>query len=106
MTTPSDHAVPAQVHLKQTPSRGRNALVRWLLAIEWRWNLAPLTARDQDARNIAEVLDFGTPANLAAPKYLVPPFVAGPACTPVGPPPAEEWSGLKEKALADGWKLP
>ncbi|MGO4494162.1 hypothetical protein AB4Y86_18985, partial [Arthrobacter sp. 2YAF22_2] len=61
---------------------------------------------DDATRNIAEVLDFGTPANLAAPKYLVPPFVAGPACTPVGPPPAEEWSGLKEKALADGWKLP
>jgi phospholipase C len=77
-----------------------------LKAIEWRWNLPPLTPRDRAARNIAEVLDFATPANLAAPKYLVPPFVAGPACTPVGPPPAEEWSGLKEKALADGWKLP
>ncbi|MFC8409101.1 alkaline phosphatase family protein [Arthrobacter sp. NPDC057259] len=77
-----------------------------LKAIEWRWNLPSLTPRDQAARNIAEVLDFGTPANLAAPKYFVPPFVAGPACTPVGPPPEEEWSGLKQKALADGWKLP
>lgn len=77
-----------------------------LKAIEWRWNLPPLTPRDKAARNIAEVLDFAVPADLAAPQYLVPPFVAGPACTPVGPPPAEEWSGLKEKALADGWKLP
>lgn len=77
-----------------------------LKAIEWRWNLPPLTPRDSAARNIAEVLDFGAPANLTAPTYLVPPFVAGPACTPVGPPPAEEWSGLKQKALADGWKLP
>ncbi|BCW71552.1 alkaline phosphatase family protein [Arthrobacter sp. NicSoilB8] len=77
-----------------------------LKAIEWRWNLPPLTPRDQEARNIAEVLDFEAPANLTVPTYLVPPFAAGPACTPVGPPPAEEWSGLKEKALADGWTLP
>ena len=76
-----------------------------LKAIEWRWNLAPLTPRDQAARNIAEVLDFSTLPNLAAPSYLVPPFVAGPACTPVGPP-EEEWSGLRDKALADGWELP
>ncbi|WP_347110828.1 alkaline phosphatase family protein [Paenarthrobacter sp. S56] len=76
-----------------------------LKAIEWRWNLAPLTPRDQAARNIAEVLDFSAPPNLAAPTYLVPPFVAGPACTPVGPPEAEEWSGLRDKALADGWKI-
>ncbi|MHB1172677.1 MAG: alkaline phosphatase family protein [Lacisediminihabitans sp.] len=77
-----------------------------LRAIEWRWNLPPLTPRDKAARNIAEVLDFKNPPNLLAPQYLVAPFVAGPACTPVGPPPAEEWSGLKEKALADGWRLP
>jgi phospholipase C len=77
-----------------------------LKAIEWRWNLAPLTPRDKAARNIAEVLDFSGAPNLAAPHYLVPPFVAGPACSPVGPPPAEEWSGLKDKALADGWTLP
>jgi hypothetical protein len=29
-----------------------------LKAIEWRWNLPPLTPRDEAARNIAEVLDF------------------------------------------------
>lgn len=77
-----------------------------LRAIEWRWNLAPLTPRDRAARNIAEVLDFTSPPNLLAPRYLVAPFVAGPACAPVGPPAAEEWSGLKDKALADGWTLP
>jgi len=28
--------------------------------IEWRWDLEPMTARDRDARNLAEVLDFGS----------------------------------------------
>jgi phospholipase C len=76
-----------------------------LKAIEWRWNLPSLTPRDKAARNIAEVLDFSAAPNLGAPMYLVPPFVTGPACAPVGPAPEEEWSGLKQKALADGWKL-
>ncbi|HEY8294745.1 MAG TPA: alkaline phosphatase family protein, partial [Micrococcaceae bacterium] len=77
-----------------------------LKAIEWRWNLPSLTPRDNAARNLAEVLDFSSAPNLAAPHYRVPPFVAGSACTPVGPAPAEEWSGLKQQALADGWILP
>jgi phospholipase C len=76
-----------------------------LKAIEWRWNLPPLTPRDAAARNIAEVLDFTNPPNLLAPRYLVPPFAAGAPCAPVGTPSAEEWSGLKDKALADGWTL-
>lgn len=29
-----------------------------LRMIEWRWNLPPMTARDRNARNLAEVLDF------------------------------------------------
>jgi hypothetical protein len=29
--------------------------------IEWRWGLAPLTLRDANARNLAEVLDFSNP---------------------------------------------
>jgi len=28
--------------------------------IEWRWGLRPMTARDRNARNLAEVLDFST----------------------------------------------
>src|SRR4051812_20489100 len=32
-----------------------------LKMIEWRWGLAPLTQRDANARNLAEVLDFSTP---------------------------------------------
>jgi len=77
-----------------------------LRAIEWRWGLAPLTPRDAGARNIAEVLDFASPPSLAAPRYLVAPFVAGPPCGPAQLESAEEWGGLKNKAIADGWSLP
>ncbi|MEY9951857.1 phospholipase C [Leifsonia sp. EB34] len=77
-----------------------------LKAIEWRFGLPALTPRDAGARNIAEVLDFASAPNPAAPAYTVPPFVAGPACAPVGPPAAEEWAPLKQKAVAEGWTLP
>lgn len=78
-----------------------------LKMIEWRWGLAPLTPRDSAARNIAEVLDFSTPPNLSAPRFVVPPFTAT-ACTPaaVSGPEQSEWAQLKTKALADGWSLP
>jgi hypothetical protein len=26
--------------------------------VEWRWDLAPMTARDRNAQNLAEALDF------------------------------------------------
>ena len=47
--------------------RSRRGRQRWaciehtsvLKMIEWRWALEPLTARDANARNLAEVLDFG-----------------------------------------------
>jgi phospholipase C len=45
-----------------------------LKMIEWRWNLRPLTVRDANANNLAEVLDFDRP-NLTAPRFNVP---AGP----------------------------
>jgi phospholipase C len=77
-----------------------------LKAIEWRFGLPALTPRDAGARNLAEVLDFASPPNPAAPVYTVPPFVAGPACAPAGPPPAEEWAPLRQKAVAEGWSLP
>ncbi|WP_374970484.1 alkaline phosphatase family protein [Terrabacter sp. BE26] len=78
-----------------------------LKAIEWRWGLAPLTPRDSNARNIAEVLDFATAPNLTAPHFTVPPFTAT-ACAPdvVTGPEQSEWSQLKTKAIADGWNLP
>ncbi len=45
-----------------------------LKMIEWRWSLRPLTVRDANANNLAEVLDFAHP-NLTAPQFSVP---AGP----------------------------
>ena len=78
-----------------------------LKAIEWRWGLPALSPRDAAARNIAEVLDFSAPANLAAPAYVTPPFAAT-VCSPeaVSGPEEPEWSDLKDKAHAAGWSLP
>jgi phospholipase C len=42
-----------------------------LKMIEWRWGLTPLTSRDANAKNLAEVLDFGR-RDLAAPQFNVP----------------------------------
>ncbi|MDL4775327.1 alkaline phosphatase family protein [Actinomadura xylanilytica] len=43
-----------------------------LKAIEWRWELEPLTVRDAAARNLAEALDFESEPDLTAPRYSVP----------------------------------
>ena len=49
-----------------------------LKLIEWRWNLRPLSVRDAQASNIANVLDFKH-RNLKAPRISAP-FVAGKPC--------------------------
>jgi phospholipase C len=49
-----------------------------LKMIEWRWSLRPLTVRDAQANNLAEVLDFSR-KNLSAPRFAVP---AGPFGAP------------------------
>jgi phospholipase C len=78
-----------------------------LRAIEWRWGLQPLTPRDANARNIAEVLDFDNPADLRAPAIPVPPFVAGlPCAVQEAGVEASEWSDLKKLALSLNWSLP
>jgi phospholipase C len=80
-----------------------------LKAIEWRWDLAPLTPRDAAARNIAEVLDFESDPDLTAPTITVPPFVPeGPCGLPdSGVESSEaEWGDLRTLALAHGWELP
>ncbi len=41
-----------------------------LKMIEWRWQLDPLTVRDQTARNLAEALDFSS-TNYDAPQFTV-----------------------------------
>ncbi|MDX6227024.1 MAG: phospholipase, partial [Frankiales bacterium] len=78
-----------------------------LKLIEWRWGLPALTPRDNAARNLAEVLDFGTAQRLSVPRFTAPPFVAT-ACPPSELTGAEqaEWPALKTKALAEGWSLP
>jgi phospholipase C len=50
--------------------------------IEWRWNLRPLTVRDSQANNLAEVLDFSQ-RNLTAPSFNVPEGPFGGPCAPV-----------------------
>ena len=80
-----------------------------LKAIEWRWDLKPLTPRDQHARNIAEVLDWGSPPDLTAPAITVPPFVPEGPCgsPPSGPASAEtEWTQLRSLAHDLRWELP
>jgi phospholipase C len=49
-----------------------------LKAVEWRWNLAPLTVRDAAARNIAEVLGFTEPPDTTAPRWPVPTVLGSP----------------------------
>jgi phospholipase C len=77
-----------------------------LKAIEWRWDLPPLTPRDAAANNIAEVLDFAKKPNLDAPRFSVPEVV--PVACPEDMLDADfaEWTAVRDLALAHGWKLP
>ena len=75
-----------------------------LKMIEWRWGLDPLTPRDAAARNIAEVLDFGSAPNLAAPRWDVPPAVSVP-CGPEGTADYTDWRDLKALATTHGWRV-
>ncbi|MDT4922213.1 MAG: phospholipase, partial [Pseudonocardiales bacterium] len=78
-----------------------------LKAIEWRWGLPSLTPRDAAAANIVQALDFTKPANLSAPAFTVPQFVAA-VCPGDALPTTEsgEWSELREIAISLGWSLP
>lgn len=75
-----------------------------LKAIEWRWNLSPLTPRDAAARNIAEVLDFGATPNLSAPQWNVPPFLGG-VCAPSVVADFEQWNALRALGNSLGWSF-
>lgn len=60
-----------------------------LSMIEWRWGLAPLTARDANARNLAEVLDFTTARTDTPAVPTLASFASlpcGPTSTPKNPP--------------------
>ena len=95
-----------------------------LKMVEERWGLAPLGARDASANSLANLLDF-TRRPRTAPQYPVPPIVAGAACpatsvaasTSLSVPRSEggvaelapsrqaAWSGLREVASRNGWRL-
>jgi phospholipase C len=49
-----------------------------LKMIEWRFDLPPLSVRDDAANNLAEALDFKLHRR-SVPDYVVPPFVSA-AC--------------------------
>lgn len=79
-----------------------------LRAIEWRWGLDPLTARDKNANNIMHALDFGTAPNTHAPAYTTAPFVSAGCDAPsAGTGGAEdaEWAELRTLAGKYGWEI-
>jgi phospholipase C len=78
-----------------------------LKMIEWRWNLRPLSVRDQAANNLADALDFDAP-NLSAPRFSVPQGPFGGLC-PIEVPSleAELSSGsLIQFAASVGFRVP
>jgi phospholipase C len=85
-----------------------------LKLIEWRWGLAPLTARDasDDIGNLGAVLNFGTPNNAvpSLPHPSMPPATPCSATSLLAPstPTARQsvWSELANSNLLKGWQVP
>jgi phospholipase C len=75
-----------------------------LKMIEWRWNLRPLTVRDAQANNLAEVLDFSR-QNLSAPRFAVPAGPFGAACAPVTPEVAADSEAALQMAADFGFPV-
>lgn len=75
-----------------------------LKMIEWRWNLRPLTVRDSNANNLAEVLDFQHP-NLTAPHFTVPQGPFGQLC-PGATPGTGEFETALEILKTLGFPIP
>jgi hypothetical protein len=78
-----------------------------LKMIELRWNLQPLTVRDDAAHNLTEVLDFSQ-QQLSAPIYPVPFGPFGTPCPSSGlmVQQEDEWLQLQSLAQSYGWSLP
>jgi hypothetical protein len=72
--------------------------------IEWRWNLRPLTVRDSQANNLAEVLDFSR-TNLSAPRFAVPPGPFGGPCAAVTPETVENSQAALQMAADFGFPV-
>jgi phospholipase C len=64
-----------------------------LRLIEWRWQLPPLTVRDETATNLAEALDFNMPRR-TAPQFEVPLGPFGAPCGSATAVAAEHWHRL------------
>jgi len=89
-----------------------------LKMIEWRWELEPLTVRDEQANNLAEVLDFKA-RNQSPMLFSVPPGPFGGACPntsvvseagrDIGTERAgseiETWLDLRDSARLFGWPV-
>jgi phospholipase C len=75
-----------------------------LKMIEWRWSLRPLTVRDSQANNLAEVLDFSQ-RNLNAPTFAVPAGPFGGACAPVASAAVESWGAALQMAADFGFPV-
>jgi phospholipase C len=75
-----------------------------LRMIEWRWGLRPLTVRDEQANNLAEVLDFANPV-LRAKQFRVygGPF-AGP-CQTIAAAAPDQWEALALLSASHGWPV-
>jgi phospholipase C len=75
--------------------------------IEWRFALEPLTVRDADANNLAEVLDFHTKPDLTAARYHVVDIQAC-GCQFTGHAPGDihagqDWPALRDHATRLGY---
>jgi len=76
-----------------------------LKMIEWRWDLAPLTVRDENANNLAAVLDFAA-ADLKAKQFSVPAGPFGQLCLPAAAARTDaEWLPLLNMAAEFGWPV-
>lgn len=73
-----------------------------LRLIEWRWNLAPLTVRDNTATNLAEALDLSA-RRLVAPQIRVPLGPFGTPCGTVASAAPGIWSQLLSLAHSFSW---
>ena len=74
-----------------------------LRMIEWRWNLAALTVRDETANNLASALDFRAPS-LKAKQFAVPPGPFGALCSLASSAlMLNKWEQLRGLAAVSGW---
>ena len=82
--------------------------------IEWRWGLAPLTARDAsaDIGNLACVLNFAQPKTKvpSLPHPAMPPItpcsLSGLATPSIQSAPQSAWSKLSNSNILKGWQVP